>query len=525
MQGEARELLEPLLFLEGNALPPLPFAPGEAPDRSGLAEELAITNRAFGHPRAQELAQRLKDPATRVVVTGQQAGLFGGPLYTLSKAVAAARWAAALEASGVPAVAVFWVATEDHDFDEVASATFLARQGPHSVSLGEDPQPLLPVGMRTLGPAVESLLIDLGEQIPNPRFIRWLETLARWYRPSARFGEAFQRLLPRLLGAQSPLMLDSQSPALKAAQQPWLERLVREREALDENLAAAHDAVSSAGLPLQIHPQPGVSPLFLLRGEQRRRIQWSQLDPAADRFSLRGEDGQQEASVETLLEALADNPGVVSPGALARPAIQDAVLGTTLQVLGPGELSYMVQAAGVHRTLGLPGAAVTLRPQALILDQRQLDHLQELKVPLELLLGDEGTLQRHLAQQAGAEVVPPAAQRIDEILAQLEGQVLAVDANLDRPIQRTRGQITKALEQLQNKVNGAVARGDEVKKRRLEGLREAVLPGGKLQERALSTAHFPGKYGAGLAEALWQQLDLDGRWLQVIVPDPSGDDA
>ena len=105
----------------------------------------------------ERLAERLADPATRVVVTGQQPGLYGGPLLTLTKMAAAVRWAEAIAEAGAPAVAVFWVATEDHDWAEAAQATLLAADGPRRFDLGDDRSPLLPLGMRTFGPGLGAI--------------------------------------------------------------------------------------------------------------------------------------------------------------------------------------------------------------------------------------------------------------------------------------------------------------------------------------------------------------------------------
>lgn len=512
LRGSDGSLLAPLRWLPGpGAAAELCRAPAHRPDRRSLAAELAESNRAYGHPAASEMARKLADPETLVVVTGQQPGLFGGPLYTFSKAVAAARWAAELEASGRPAVAVFWVATEDHDYAEVAHGTFLTPQGLLDLDLGEDTAPLLPVGMRGLGPRVAPLLDQLREAIPGDRFAAWVDTLASWYRPTARFGEAFPRLLVHLLAERSPLMLDAQLPALKRAQAPWMERLVRERVALDRALAAADERVQKAGYELQVAPQPGVSPLFLLRGSERRRIEWS----AGDTFRLRGGDGEKHPVAE-LYDVLRDNPGVLSPGVLARPALQDAVLGTALQVLGPGELSYMVQAAAVHGFLDLDGPATTLRPQTLVLENRHLEWLDDLGVGLEDLLGDHRDLDQRLAEAVGVDFVTPVKEQIAELLDGLRQPVTDVDPNLARPLERTREQAIGALEQLAGKLAAAAARTDETRRRRVETLRELCLPHGSLQERVLSSAYFPGKYGEALVEAYWQQMNLDGRNLQVI---------
>ncbi|MCB1034373.1 MAG: bacillithiol biosynthesis cysteine-adding enzyme BshC [Acidobacteria bacterium] len=510
LQGKADELLSPLRYLPAGDLPE---GPSVLADRRRLAEGLAVANESYGHPRARELAGKLAEPKTLVVVTGQQPGLFGGPLYGLSKMVAAARWAAHLEASGQPAVAVFWVATEDHDFAEVSKATFLGPQDVASYDLGEDPQPLLPVGMRTLGPNVQEVLSALEELFPGERAETWWRTVGRWYRPDARFGEAFCRLMVGLLGERCPLMLDALLPAVKEAEAPWLRRFVERREAFGDAVAEAHRQVEEAGLPLQVTPQPRVSPLFLLRGQERRRIEWRGEGRA--RFRLRG-DGGSEEPVDELLRILDENPSVVGPGVLARPAIQDAILGTALQVIGPGELSYMVQASAAYGVLEVPAPRTVLRPQVIVLEPRHRRWIEELDLTLEELLGDERDLESRLARRAGVDLMGPAAQRIDAVLEQVRGPAVALDANLDKPWERTRDQILKNLDQFAGRVRAAAARSNEVERQRLHALRTLLLPSGKLQERQLSTAHFPAKYGDGLVAALWEQMDLDPRYLQTI---------
>ncbi|HEY0781275.1 MAG TPA: bacillithiol biosynthesis BshC, partial [Thermoanaerobaculia bacterium] len=391
LAGRDRDLLEPLRFLDPGALPP---GRPSAVDRSALAAALAVSNRSDGHPEADALARRLADPATRVVVTGQQPGLLGGPLYTLSKAVAAARWAAALEAAGEPAVAVFWVATEDHDYAEVASATVLTTEGPRTFDLGPDPEPLLPVGMRALGPAIDDVLAGIAAAVPGSWYGEWLQTVARWYRPDARFGEAFCRLLAHLLGPRCPLLLDAMLPALKSAERPWLRRLIEQRNDMEAAYAERDAAIAARGHELQVAPQRGASPLFLLQGKERRRIEWRD----GDRFALRGKDDAR--SVADLLQIVDDNPGVVSPGVLARPFVQDAVLGTTLQVLGPGEMSYIAQVAALYPLFGVEAPSVALRPQAMVLDSHQAGKVADTGLALADLLGDASTVDRALAERS-----------------------------------------------------------------------------------------------------------------------------
>lgn len=514
LAGRDLDLLEPLRFLPPGRLPSEIRSPGSGlRERRELAEALGVSNRYFGNENADRLARKLADPATRVVITGQQPGLLGGPLYCLAKAVAASRWAAALEAAGEPAVALYWVATEDHDWAEVSSTVVLTPDGPREFSLGPDPEPLAPVGMRSLGPAIDEVLRGIAEAVPGERYAEWLRTMARWYRPNNRIGDAFFRLLPHMMGAHSPLVVDAMHPALKAAQRPWLKRLVERRREVEDALARRDEEVKSRGYSLQVSPQRGLSPLFLLRNAERRRIEWR----GEDGFVLRGRDGAPE-SVDVLFETIEENPGVVTLGVLARPAVQDAVFGTTLQVLGPGELSYMAQASATYAALEVEPAWVALRPQTLVLETKQLERLEELGLPLATLLGARGELDRWLAERDGGDPVAPVRSRVEEALAELRGPALAASTDLERPYEKTREQILRALDLFGEKAIAAAARKNEVVNRRLEQLREACLPMGKQQERILSSSHFPGKYGREFADRYWEQMELDAAHLQVIVP-------
>lgn len=507
--GRDRDLLAPLEFV----------APGDLPrlqegmvDRRALAAGLAEANSSYGHPQAAAMAAKLADPATAVVVTGQQPGLFGGPLYTLSKAIAAARWAQALEAAGRPAVAVFWMATEDHDFRESSWAAFNTADGLRRFDLGEDSQPLAPVGMRSLGPAVESVLAELRIAIPGERFAAWCDTLERWYRPTARFGEAFARLLAHLLGERCPLLLDSMLPAVKQAQRPWLQRTVERRSEVAAALAVASATVTERGYQLQVTPQPGTSPLFFLHGGERRRIVWD----GDVEWSLRGRDDEPPREVAELLAAISDNPSVVMPGVLVRPVIQDAILGSTLQIMGPGEMSYLPQLTALYDVLGVPAPATTLRPQALVWPDHLAKKLARVDVELKALVGDGFDVDQATLGAAAQGLLEPASAALGRVLAELESAAQPVASEMAKALTKTSDQMRRGLEQFEGRLTAALGRADDVRRNRIAGLSQWVRPQGKLQERALSTADLPGRYGTDLVDALFEQLALDGGRLHVV---------
>lgn len=507
--GRDCDLLAPLQFLAAGELP----RPQSMPiDRRVLAAGLAEANRSYGHTQAEALAAKLADPATAVVVTGQQPGLFGGPLYTLNKAIAAARWAETLEASGRPAVAVFWMATEDHDYRESSWAAFNTADGLRRFDLGEDPQPLAPVGMRSLGPPVETVLAELRAAVPGERFATWCDTLERWYRPDARFGEAFARLLAHLLGARCPLLLDAMLPAVKQAQRPWLRKAVEQRAEVATALTAASAAVAERGYPLQVTPQPGTSPLFFLHGGERRRIVWE----GDDGWSLRGGSADAPRTVTELLAAIDDNPSVIMPGVLIRPVIQDAILGSTLQIMGPGEMSYLPQLAKLYEVLDASAPATTLRPQALVWPDHIAAKLKRVDVDLEVLVRDDFDLDQATLGDAAHGLLEPASSSLDRVLVELERAAQPVASEMSKALAKTGDQMRRGLEQFEGRLTAALGRADEVRRNRIAGSSRWVRPEGKLQERVLSSSDLPGRYGPDLVAALFEQLALDGGRLHVV---------
>ena len=504
LRGEHLDLLAPLRFLAPGELP----GPPAEVERRELAEALGKANAAYGVAHAHAWATKLADPKTHVVVTGQQPGVLGGPLLSLSKMAAAVRYAEDLEAAGKPAVAVFWIATEDHDWDEAGALT-LGGDPPSRLHLGTDDDPLRPLGDRVLGPGITPILEALKDTARGDEATARFEAILPFWTADSGFGEAFARTMARILGDRAPLFLDSQLPALKKAQAPHLRALIERRHELDATYAAAEREVTDRGLPLQVTPQPGVSPLFLIHEGHRRRIEWR----GQDRYGLRGVDAF-EGEVEDLLRRLDESPALFSPGVLARPAIQDVVLGSALQLMGPSELSYMTQARGAYQILGIERTWTTLRPQMMVLDKRQRAWLEELDLPLAELL-DEPTASI-VAKRFGEDFVSPIRDKMLRVLEELEGPTLEVDKSLEKPLRKTQDQITRGLDNFTARVEAAVARRNETWSRRVDQLKHGLVPLGHLQERELSTAFLWIKHGSNLVDALLDQMDLGRRDLNIV---------
>ncbi|MCE2559953.1 MAG: bacillithiol biosynthesis cysteine-adding enzyme BshC [Acidobacteria bacterium] len=514
LDGRDLDLLEPLRFALPGDVDTLTAPAGPALDRGPVAAALRERNERYGHTDAARLTEALADPETLVVITGQQCGLGAGPLFTLTKAVACTLWAEELTRRGRRAVPLFWMASEDHDFAEVARAYF-PTAGPDALTLGEDPAPLRPVGDRRLGSAAEALLARVLDAAPSDDYRRRIEDCRQHFGADRCFTDSFARLLVRFLGDRCPLLVDSQLPALKSASVAVQRRLIERREAVDRVLEAAAAELERRDIRLPVRSKRGEAPLFLIgSGGERRRVVWD----GAGGYRLRGGGS---GTVEELTGTLDRDPEALSPGVLARPAVQDAVFGTALTILGPGELAYMTQARALYEALDVPAPAITLRPQVLLLgarERRWLTRLEAEGIDLANVLSRPDDLERRLAERCELDFIASARAKIDSAVGDLAAGHDSVDPSLAGAWRKTGANLKRTLDQFERRVVAAAARRDDVLKGRIDRLRAHCLPNGHLQEREFTSLHCLASYGSELVRRL-SSIDLDPRRLQPLAMD------
>lgn len=530
LAGDHRDLLSPLRWLDAPADPPKPTIRSEQEheDRARLARSLRAANEELDHPRASEYADRLADATTEVVVTGQQAGLFGGPLYALNKALAATLWARRLTAAGRPCVPVFWVASEDHDFDEVRSADL----GWRTVAIAALEETTTPVALRTidrrLAREIAAAVSECAASLDAPPLLEQAMEMAReCYREGESWARGFERLLVRLLDDDCPLILDSTDPVLRRLQAPRVGALLERLPQAIEGLAARERRIHDAGFGLQVTSLRGddgevALPFFLLRDGCRHRVVTEPGDRATT-YRLRGHE--ESGSLEDLRSALEDEPESLSPSALLRPVLQDAALGTTLQILGPGEIAYVGQAAPLYGVLEVEAPTIALRPQAVVMPRRLGEHLGaivESGLEARTLLGPWQGLEPELARRADSgalDALESARREIEQALARVTPQAVALDPTLQAPCEKTRDHVARGLDVLGSKIEHMAAQQIGVLRGRIERIRDFVVPGGRLQERKLCSLWLVAQFGPEAVRDLAAALDLDPRHLQFVLLD------
>ncbi len=483
-------------------------------DRETLADVLAEQNQAWGSLDAAVRAhiEALRDPDSAAVVTGQQLGLFGGPLYTVYKAATAVRLARRLaDETGRPVVPVFWLAGEDHDFDEVRATLLLSGNDPARIELPASDD-RTPVGRRVLGDEIGAATDALEAALRPTEFTERLMAAVRdAYGPGQTMRDAFAALMQHLFAGTGLVFISPDDARLKRlGADVFRQEIERWAETL-ERLESASAALDDAGFHRQVTPLP--VNLFLMEDEGRFT-----LDPDGDGFALRGL-GRRYAKGD-LLALLDAEPERFSPNVVLRPVLEARLLPTAAYVAGPGEASYYAQLRGVYDLFDVPMPVVFPRASLTLVEGKVQKILERYGLTVADLGGDLEALWQRVALDRSAHDLDgafgEAASHIHQAVNALKPVVAGVDPTLGKSAEATRAGLQKELDALKDRAVRAEKRNHEVVRDQLGKAAAGLYPTGGLQERTLSALYFLNKYGPDLVARWLGGLSLDTSEHQVL---------
>jgi len=470
-------------------------------------------------PRAVEAARLLADRQTVAVLTGQQAGLFGGPVFTLLKALTALKLAEQVGRDHhVPAVAIFWIDAEDHDWEEVRSASFFGSDlSVRTVALPpRTSADAAPVATVQLDDSIVGALDDLERLLPDTEFRAGLVAqLRRAYAPGVGMAEAFGRWMEQVLGDRGLIVYDSSDQASKPLAGDVFARELSMPGQTARLAALAGSDLVARGYHSQVHSQDDGLALFHLDGGQGGRRAIRQQD---GHFLV----GDTQFAMNALVQQATEAPGGFSPNVLLRPVVQDTLFPTICYVAGPNELAYLGQLRGVYEHFGVPMPLMYPRASATLLDSAALRFLTKYKLPLEALQAqDEAALNELLKTQippAVEESFTAASQTIEAEMQRLVAAIPALDPTLEGAARSTLGRMQHDLQTLHGKMIQAAKRRDETLRRQFIHTRALAFPNGHAQERTVGFVSFLNEYGPALVERLNEELPLDlGRhWIVTV---------
>ena len=484
--------------------------------RRGVVDVLRLQNRAFGcDGETVRSLDRMRGGAV-AVVTGQQVGLFGGPAYSVYKALTAIRIARELTEQGTDAVPVFWLATEDHDLAEVDHAFFLKRGGLERFDISAAGIAERRVGEIRLGEAVGGIVSQAVNHLEGPL----AEEVSRWlsesYLPEETFGTSFAKLMTRIFAGRGLIFLDPLSPDLHRLAAKTMIRSVSEHKSLAEELVARSAALEKAGYHAQVKVTEQSTLVFRIVDGQRLPLR-----PSNGGFVA----GSKQESAEETMKAMELHPEEFSPSALLRPVIQDTLLPTVAYIGGAAEIAYHAQSSLVYeKLLGrapaiLPRGSFTLVPS----------HVGNLFKKYNLGIQDVLAGRHRLHAKMEAEALPQAlSSRFDEGENSIRAVLEVLREPLVRLDQTLAGALDTASEKMLYQFNGLRSKAG-----RAEGFRTGVLntheteianslfPNSSLQERSLCLLPFLAAEGRELLDRLERHIKIGTGEHCVIYLEPA----
>jgi bacillithiol biosynthesis cysteine-adding enzyme BshC len=490
---------------------------GYARQPAELARILAAQQEQRGAPAASRAsAARLGDPATRVVITGQQAGLFGGPLFTLLKALTAMKLAAKVEREhGVPVVPVFWIDAEDHDWPEVSGCTVLDTDlTPSTIRLADlDGAGHLPIAKLTLKADSAAAVDQLDAALPDSEFkAAIIASLRKAYAPGVGMATAFGKWIEEVLGPHGLVVYDSSDVAAKALARDVFVTEVSQPGHTARIAATAGEALVARGYHAQATLADGTVSVFHLHPER------SPVRIDGDQAFI----GERALTLAQLGDEARQQPQHFSPNVLLRPIVQDTVFPTICYVAGPNELAYLGQLKDVYAHFGVPMPLMYQRATATLADSATVRFLTKYDLPLTALRAqDEAALNQLLHSQLPPTVehsLAAVTSAIDERMAAVATAVPLIDPTLEGAVKSTLGKLQHEVHSLNNKVIQAAKRKDETLRRQFQRAQALTFPQGHPQEREVGFVWFLNRYGPALVDRLIEELPLEmgHHWVLTI---------
>ncbi len=444
------------------------------------------------------------------VVTGQQVGLFGGPLFTPFKAATAVSRARAATAAGSPHVPIFWLATEDHDFAEINHVVFPARRELKKLVYSEAPTALpVPVGGILLDERITPLLDQAWELLGSSDA---MDALAAAYRPGRTFAQAFQEFYARAFAAQGLLVLDAVGRALHRMGAPVLGAGLERADELHAALLARNAELAAAGYHAQVAVGAQSSLLFLIDEKTGARQALKRIAPSASEPNGLWQAGRQNFSTADLVGILDAEPERISPSALLRPVFQDFVLGTSLAIGGPAEIAYFAQSAVLFERI--LGRVTPIQPRfsATLVEPGIGEALSQHELTVERVFRETpDSLAQLLAARdlpvEGKQKLAAAGTALDAELGTLLEWMGKLDAGLGRSAGTAASKMRYQMNRLRRLAANFQLQREASLARHAQAICQALYPGGVLQERVHGAAYYFARYGFELVEEIGVQAE------------------
>ncbi|HJT27380.1 MAG TPA: bacillithiol biosynthesis cysteine-adding enzyme BshC [Pyrinomonadaceae bacterium] len=488
-------------------------------DRARVCDALAAMNQRWGAGEATlKNIELLREEDCIAVVSGQQAGLFTGPLYTVYKALSAVKLAGCLQQRNTKAVPVFWIAAEDHDFAEVAKAELIGRDCQlKSVAVSEAlHREGQPVGHVKLDDSIDAVVDELFELLPASEFAADMKALVKdAWQPGRGYVDSFARMMTALLGRYGLIFLDPLDPALKQLAAPLYSEAARRAPEIATALEQRSAELERTGYHAQVLATANSFPLFLHDEEGRRHAV-----VRVEHGKYKTKASEQEYTADELAGLAEEKPERFSPNVTLRAVVQDYLLPTIAYYGGAAEIAYFAQTAEVYRVLERPATPILPRSSLTMIEH----HTGRLLGRYDLTLVDfvEGldpvikrVVEEHLAADS-AKLFADAEQNVNHELDRLRQELQSIDPTLANALETGRKKINYQLDGLKQRFVRAQMTRDEAAHRQLQRAFDQLYPNKDLQERHINITSLLARHGTYVIEWIFNAINLGSNEHQVV---------
>ncbi|MGH9946874.1 MAG: bacillithiol biosynthesis cysteine-adding enzyme BshC [Pyrinomonadaceae bacterium] len=483
-------------------------------DRTAICKILERQNTECGSGKATfENIRKLGESDCVAVLTGQQAGLFTGPLYTIYKALSAVKAANELTEKGTPAVPIFWIASEDHDFEEVAKTFSIANDGElfGSTYSAVEVELGLSVGSIAFDSSLEKIIDDLIGELRQTEFTSELRQLLRsTYQNGSTFSTAFGKMLAKLFESQGLIIFDPMDADAKRLATTIVTAAIEKSDLIVKSLIARSADLRAAGYHAQVLVQDDYFPLFWFdEGGIRRSLK------KINTGKYRASGTKREFETSELLTISESSPKTFSAGVMFRPVVQDFLFPTVCYFGGGAEIAYFAQNSEVYRVLGRRQPAILHRQSFTLVDPKQSRSLDRFDVKFEdLFQGLDKMLPRivdEIIDPKTPTVFADVEERINMELNRIDQLLAPFDPTLAESLAKRRRKIIYHIGALRDKARRSSLRRDDTINRQLRSLFSSLYPRDGLQERTFGIASFFNSYGPNVIALIYESIEMDNR--------------
>ncbi len=478
--------------------------------RDAVADVLKEQNMSAGAGEATFAnIERLRQSDSVVIITGQQAGLFTGPLYTIFKALTAIKLAEHLRTQGVNAVPMFWIAAEDHDFQEVNHTRLVNREG-QLVTITYtacSPKEGKPVGHVRLADGISENIDQLIAALPESEFVpRLAEDLRASYHAGTGFADAFAKMIMKLFSQYGVVLINPLDDRFKHVSGEIYSRAMSNLPEFANRLVTASAQLETAGYHSQVYTSQEAVPLFMM-DEGRRTAMVRRED---GRFYLKG--SEKSFAADEMLSTVLRCPNCFSPNVTLRPIVQDFLLPTLAYIGGPAEIAYFAQLRPNYSLLGRVEPVVLPRATFTLIEKRHAKTMSKYGIEFkDLFEGQESVLKKVVERSLdndSTRVFDETEKLFDEQMEKLRASLVAVDPTLGEAVKGGRDKVFYQLNNLRTRFVHNRSKRDETTGQQIERLFAVLYPNKNLQEREINVAYFLARYGYDLIDRLYAEVEV-----------------